>query len=192
MIPPTTARSRNAAATRCTILEAARRRFALESYDNVGLREIAGDAGVDPALIGRYFGGKEQLFREVLRGDKQPIMQDVEPRDFAEHLATLLMQKMDDVCGNEADRTQQLLILLRSASSPKAAEIIRESMNEDVLRPVASALVGADAEVRAALCLAILMGTGILRSSLALGALSNPDPEVLRERLVRLFEAALQ
>ena len=52
-------RTRNAAATRDSILTAARGRFLADSYEAVGLRDIAGDAGVDVALVGRYFGGKE-------------------------------------------------------------------------------------------------------------------------------------
>src|SRR3546814_12999364 len=67
----TTVRKRDAAATRAAILAAARERFLRESYDSVGLREIAGDAGVDVALISRYFGGKEGLFREVVAVDKE-------------------------------------------------------------------------------------------------------------------------
>ena len=58
MAPPLTpSRARNAAATRAAILQAARRRFAREGYDQTGLREVAADAGVDAALISRYFGG---------------------------------------------------------------------------------------------------------------------------------------
>jgi AcrR family transcriptional regulator len=59
-------RPRNAAATRAAILEAATGRFAAESYEQVGMRDIARDVGVDPALISRYFGSKEELFRAVL------------------------------------------------------------------------------------------------------------------------------
>ena len=59
-------KKRNPIATRAAILDAARDRFLRESYDSVGLRDIAARAGVDVALIGRYFGGKEGLFREVL------------------------------------------------------------------------------------------------------------------------------
>ena len=54
-------RPRNAAATRTAILEAARERFAAESYDDVGMRDIARDVGVDAALISRYFGSKDDL-----------------------------------------------------------------------------------------------------------------------------------
>ena len=47
MAPPLTpSRARNAAATRAAILQAARRRFAREGYDQTGLREVAADAGV--------------------------------------------------------------------------------------------------------------------------------------------------
>ena len=59
-------RPRNAAATRTAILEAARDRFAAESYDDVGMRDIARDVGVDAALISRYFGSKDDLFLAAL------------------------------------------------------------------------------------------------------------------------------
>ena len=39
-------RPRNAAATRTAILDAARERFAAESYDDVGMRDIARDVGL--------------------------------------------------------------------------------------------------------------------------------------------------
>ena len=59
-------RPRNAEATRAAILEAARERFARDSYDDVGMRDIARDVGVDAALVSRYFGSKEDLFTAVL------------------------------------------------------------------------------------------------------------------------------
>ncbi|GAB3225583.1 TetR family transcriptional regulator [Glycomyces halotolerans] len=48
--------------TRAEILAAARRLFAEEAYESVSLRRIAGEAGVDPALIHHYFGSKDDLF----------------------------------------------------------------------------------------------------------------------------------
>ncbi len=59
-------RSRNAVATRQAILDAARTRFMAHSYEDVGMRDVARDVGVDAALVSRYFGGKEDLFIEVL------------------------------------------------------------------------------------------------------------------------------
>jgi AcrR family transcriptional regulator len=48
--------------TRGAILDAARAAFAARGYDAVSVRSVACDAGVDPALVHRFFGSKEQLF----------------------------------------------------------------------------------------------------------------------------------
>ena len=53
-------------ATRELILEATRRRLIAEGYANLSVREIAADAGVNHALIGYHFQGKQQLVMAVL------------------------------------------------------------------------------------------------------------------------------
>ena len=65
-------RKRNAAATRAAMLDAAVCRFARDGYDGASVRDIAADAGVDAALVSRYFGGKEELFNEVLSCSPSP------------------------------------------------------------------------------------------------------------------------
>jgi AcrR family transcriptional regulator len=190
MIPPTQARARNAAATRQAILASARRHFARDSYDAIGLREIARDAGVDPALISRYFGGKEQLFREALRGGDQDIMRGVTRETLPAHFAALLMDEGQETAETDA-KVDQLLMLLRSASSPKASEIVRAAIDEDILKPVAAVLQGPDGEMRASLGLAVLMGSAVLRSALCVEPLCAPDREAMRPHLTRLFAAAL-
>ena len=52
--------------TKVGILEAAKALFWTKGYSNVNLREIAKQAGVDVALIPRYFGNKEGLFNATL------------------------------------------------------------------------------------------------------------------------------
>ena len=54
------------AATSGLILQAARRRLIEEGYANLSVREIAADAGVNHALIGYHFKGKQQLVMAVL------------------------------------------------------------------------------------------------------------------------------
>ena len=184
-------RLRNAAATRAAMLESARRHFARESYENVGLREIAGDAGVDPALVGRYFGNKEKLFKEAVRGDDQHIMLGVERENLAAHFTSLILDEEDEDAIDRTAKIDRLLILLRSASSPKASRIICEAIDEDILEPVAAVLRGKHAELRASLCLAVLMGTGILRSAMEIAPLCRADEGLLRDRLIALFTAAL-
>src|SRR5258708_16052527 len=57
---------RNSEATRQAILESALSAFVRAGYDGVGVREIAGGAGVDAMLVNRYFGSKEELFAEAV------------------------------------------------------------------------------------------------------------------------------
>jgi AcrR family transcriptional regulator len=52
--------------TRTQILEAARRRLVEQGYANLSVRDIAADAGVNHALIGYHFQGKQQLVLAVL------------------------------------------------------------------------------------------------------------------------------
>lgn len=54
------------ASTRGLILQAARRRLVEQGYANLSVRDIAADAGVNHALIGYHFQGKQQLVLAVL------------------------------------------------------------------------------------------------------------------------------
>ena len=54
------------ASTRTLILEATRRRLVEQGYANLNVRDIAADAGVNHALIGYHFGGKQPLVLAVL------------------------------------------------------------------------------------------------------------------------------
>lgn len=66
--PPPRKRERNAVETRRRILEAASGEFAAKGFDGARLGTIARAAGVQQALIHHYFGDKEGLHREVVRG----------------------------------------------------------------------------------------------------------------------------
>jgi AcrR family transcriptional regulator len=61
-LPENTPRVRRSDATRALILSAARERFAADGYDRATIRAIADDAGVDPALVMRYYANKAGLF----------------------------------------------------------------------------------------------------------------------------------
>ncbi len=52
--------------TKERILRAAMELFASKSYEAVGIREIATRAGVNSSLISYYFGGKANLYKEIL------------------------------------------------------------------------------------------------------------------------------
>jgi AcrR family transcriptional regulator len=171
------------------MLLAARVRFLAESYENVGMRNIAADTGVDVALVSRYFGSKEDLFRAVLQsfGDS-PFQVDVPAAELPAYLVSLICDKAEPTSRAKVER---LLIILRSASSPAAAAIIRETVHADVLDPIAALLEGERAPLRASLMLALLMGTTILRTIMSVEPLQECSEEAVRARLLRLFDTAL-
>lgn len=182
-------RPKNAEVTSGLILEAARRRFLRESYESVGLRDIARDAGVDVALVSRYFGSKESLFREVLAiGSKDEIFPpDLADRDIPAFLARLFVEQQGEE-GNE--HAERMLIMLRSASSPTASQIVRETLKQDILLPMAERLDGKAPEVRASLSMAVWMGLTVLRTVMSVRPLCDNACDIV-PYLERLFEAAL-
>lgn len=184
----TACRAKSAETTRQAMLIAARKRFAAESYENVGLRHIAGDVGVDVALVSRYFGSKEELFREVVgvARSEEILPPGLGSDAIAAYLADLLLA--EDCDQNES--AEQLLIMLRSASSPVASQIVRGALRNDVLLRLAEHLGGEAPEARASACMAIWMGVTVLRRVIAVEQHSTSDSDVA-ERLRLLFETAL-
>jgi AcrR family transcriptional regulator len=180
--------NRNAAATRDKLLAAARSRFLQDSYESVGLRDVAREAGVDVALISRYFGGKEQLFKDVLHEGKAALPADLTIAELPAFLADLAIQRGEE---QDANCFESMLMVLRSASSPQAAAVVRSALKDDVLGPLSSVL-GNDEEAQtcASLAMALLMGTTILRVVTPVQALCPCDVE-LRKRLEALFATAL-
>jgi len=182
------ARKRNAINTRAALLAAAMERFTREGYDSVSLREIASDVGVDVSLVSRYFGGKDELFADVLAAC--PSSTDIFEGDvatFGERLATKLV---DDAAEDE-DLTC-LLIILRSASSPKAREAIRKSGEERFFGPIEEWLGGPDSKVRARLIADIVMGVMIDRVISDNFELGVEERKRFRDRLVRVIQGAIE
>jgi Tetracyclin repressor-like, C-terminal domain len=82
----------------------------------------------------------------------------------------------EDLAG---DRVIPLLLMLSSATEPHAAELIRTSLDRNVLRPLAERLDGPDAEVRAAMVIAQCTGFAILNQMLRPRALAEAQQEEL-------------
>jgi AcrR family transcriptional regulator len=161
MIPRGVLRARNAMVTRQAILDCARVRLREEGYDAASLREIAACAGVDAALVSRYFGSKEELLIEVLQCSAPPPLEMFSGarEGFGMRLAELL------VCAPaDEGKFDCLIIILRSLGSPTAAAAIRQSSRANFYAPIVEWLGGgAEAEVKAALIAAIMKGVTLSR-----------------------------
>jgi len=177
-------RPRNAAATREAILSAATRRFTAESYDQVGIRDVAGEVGVDPALISRYFGSKEELFRAVI--DDCGSGTDITEGDratFGERIA-------DDIVYGERKESKLawLLLMLRSASSAKASEVVQKACTESFYQPFTEWMGGEDAAIRVRLAAGLMMGMFVGRDLAGGLNLTPAECERLKARIARILQ----
>ena len=69
------------------ILAAARQRFGTDGYERTTLRAIAGDVGIDAAMVNRHFGTKEALFAEAAGVDLHlPDLTGIGADDLTEEL----------------------------------------------------------------------------------------------------------
>ena len=176
-------RKRNADATRVAILEAAKAHFARLGYDVAVLRDIAREAGVDVALVKRYFGGKEALFLEALRDSFAPDgLRDWDHATFPREIARMLA----DSPHADEDRTHRFQFLLRAATSPTTAPLLNTLVQERFLQPIRVWLGGADVEARARVLAASYIG--FLVERLIRGeALEGREREIFIASVTRIF-----
>ena len=176
-------RRRDAAATRAAILEAAEAHFARLGYDCAVLRDIARDAGVDVALVKRYFGGKEALFVEALKASFRPDgLREWDRASFAREMATMMAGSPR----SDEARTQRFQFLLRAATSPTTAPLLNVLVQDRFLGPIREWLGGPDADARARVLAAIYIG--FLVERLIRGeALAGREREVFIDRVSAIF-----
>lgn len=178
-------RRRDANATRAAILVAAIGLFAHLGYDKTSLREIATEAGADVALIKRYFGGKEALFTEALKASFPPDwVRDWNRRSFATEMA----QMMADGVPVEESRTHSVQFLLRAATSPTTAPLLNAAMQERFLHPIRDWLGDNDAQARARVLAAALIGL-VVERLIRDEPLRGQEREVFVDRVTQMFEA---
>jgi len=147
--------------TKAVILAAARQRFAESGFERATIRAIAADANIDPSMVMRYFGSKDQLFAAAADFDLQiPDLSDVE----REHLGARLVAHFVD----RWERDEALVVLLRSSTTnDEAAQRMRKIFGTQ-LRPVIARLDPTDAPRRAGLIATQVLGLALCRYVLRL------------------------
>src|ERR1700704_5260566 len=99
---------RKADQTKGVILTAARERFAESGYEAATIRAIAADANIDPSMVMRYFGNKEQLFAAAAEFDLElPDFSAVDRDELGARLVAYFMDRWE--------RDDALVVLLRSS-----------------------------------------------------------------------------
>jgi AcrR family transcriptional regulator len=152
---------RDGASTRLRILEAAKARFSQCSFEGVGVRDIAEDAGVDAALVIRYFGSKEALFEKIAKEafDVSELVVDGAAH-LSENTLNHLLSNMKDRLWH--DRYDPFRLFLCSISSPVAGPILAACFESSFVKPLARELKGKSADTRAALISAYILGFALM------------------------------
>ena len=181
-----TAQGRNSAETRQRIFWAARQCFSYKIYESVGMREIASVAGVDAALVSRYFGSKEQLFAEIIQGAfnvEEHLPDDLE--DVGKFLVERVLSKSPVPNDNGFN---PLSLLLLASASPATSTVASSRFHVEFVQPLALKLGGRNANVRAALIGSYVIGLATMRH-----LLDSPDLDnALKDESVTLVIAAIQ
>lgn len=180
--PAEARRHHDARASRDALLTAAEALFDERGYEAATVREIGESAGVDPALIARYFGSKVGLYLAALQRTRAPL-----PSDPVEALRGLLSRTEDRGSGPIARA------MVSATLSDELRAQVREITRGRLVAPLAAELAARgvrDPELRIELMAAIATGTALTRASGTLPTLAAASlDEVLAvlEPLVELL-----
>ncbi len=147
-------KTRNLEATKEAIFQAAQEAFASAPFENVRLREVAKKAGIDVALVNRYFGSKKDLFKMVMdrTHEESHLFAGVDRSNLVDALIPNLEVE------KEPQHLQLLLIGACSISSPEVRLVIQESSMKYFISPLVEIIGGEDAQRKALLISSLLIG----------------------------------
>ncbi len=174
--------------TRARILAAARELFGEHGFDGVSLRDIAGQADADPALLIRYFQSKDRLFAAAAEIDlRLPELTGARPDDVGCILAAHFVETWED------PRTGTgLRVLLRSAPTQKeTAERMRAIFAGQVMPAIRAVDRSGASDWKAAIIASQVLGFALTRYILELPAMTHMPGDELARHLGRLIQTIL-
>ncbi|MEU4046740.1 TetR family transcriptional regulator [Streptomyces antibioticus] len=181
------------AETRDRILAAAREQFSEHGYDKTSVRGIAKAAGVDSALVHHYFGTKDLIFEAAVEGVVGTVLDT--PGALAEGPLEGVGEQMArfffGVWENPATRAPLLAIVRSAVNNDAAAAVFRRLVAAQVLRRIAARVDLPDAELRAELAAAQLIGCVMLRYVIKVEPLASANVESIIERLAPVVQGHL-
>ena len=176
--------TRRSDATKSAIVAAAREHFAASGYHAATIRAIAAAAGIDPAMVMRYFGTKEKLFAVAAEFDLR--LPDLSARPKGVVGAALVEHFLDRWEGDET-----LMALLRTAVTHETAAERMRGIFASQLVPTVARLSGESrtrVATRAGLISTQMLGLALCRYVLRL----PPVVGIKRAELVRRVGPTIQ
>lgn len=187
--PPRT----ESAGTRDRILDAAREEFSARGYDKTSVRGIAKTAGVDSALVHHYFGTKERVFEAAVEVAFGPALaeRDALLEGPLDEVGERMTRVIVGLWENPVTRTPLLAIVRSAVNNDTAAAVFRRLVASQLLRRIAGQLDRPDAELRAELAAAQLVGIAMIRYVIRVEPLASADPEDLVRRVAPVVQGHL-
>ena len=153
---------RSSSETKAAILAAARERFGAVGYQGATIRAIAADAGIDPSMVMRYFGNKNELFSAAADFDLR--FPDLSGVDRGRAGATMVEHFLRRWEGDEA-----LIVLLRSSTTNSdAAARMQQIFGAQLVPAIAAVVPPGTAVQRAGLIATQILGLALCRFVLAI------------------------
>lgn len=178
-------RKRDSTATRRDLLNAAIELFGERAYDVITLRDIGERAGVDAALVARYFGSKSALYLEALR------------MDYIALESESLEDRLDELVDRSLERYARgrVGVITRALFDPYLEPDLRQAAAEEIRLHLFERVYGGAREaispslaLRIELGIAALMGVAIQRlkgNFEALGTATDDELGPLMKALLR-------
>ncbi|MEM1428834.1 MAG: TetR family transcriptional regulator [Pseudomonadota bacterium] len=178
---------RKSTPTKEKLLDSARNLFWTRGYSNVSVRQITKAAGVDVALVSRYFGSKQGLFEATLAEIPPWEALAADPQDLLGAAVESFSHPFDP----EADQANAFTMLLANIIDPEMGDRIKDMVQQGLVAPLSKKIGGARAEERAAMLLAALFGMALMRKNFQVNALAGASKAEIEAQIRHLAAAAL-
>jgi AcrR family transcriptional regulator len=175
--------------TEAAILEAARELFAESGFERTTIRAVAARAGIDPALVMQYYGNKEGLFAASARW--QVDHKRISLASLEEIPATAL----DDLFSTFEDPTKRdssIALLRNCLTHASALGVMRDEVMCETQAMLAATIGGDEAELRAGLLAAAMMGLTMARYLLELPAVTAASREDIERIMAPVLRELVQ
>ncbi|HEY6497411.1 MAG TPA: TetR family transcriptional regulator [Trebonia sp.] len=183
--PPPGSRAEQRRRSEARILDAATRIFLTAGYERTTIRAVAAAAGVDAGLVMHYFGTKQELFRRVIEAGPLPEVSG-EPGQATEQILAQLASRL-------ATEPVASLTMLRSMLTTPEAAAAFHAATARYQAQIAQVIPAGDADLRAAIISAIVLGLMVSRHLIKTDELAAADPaqviDLLRPSLLSLAAA---
>ncbi|HEY0237746.1 MAG TPA: TetR family transcriptional regulator [Friedmanniella sp.] len=162
--------------TKRAILEAARAQFTARGFDATSIRAVAADASIDPAMVMRYFGSKQDLFAaavdvDLALPDLTKVLRSQRGFVLVEHFVRRWEGDLSD---------DVLVLLLRSAvTSEGAADRLRLVFAGQLVEMLRPLVEESELARRAGLISSQMLGLAVTRYLVPLPAVTAQSADQL-------------